>query len=474
MSDDEYYDEDDFETFEHDAMSPRKNSAAGRVSALAHVEPAAIEVQSNETKPIESPEKEKIEEPKESRNTDLETYMAGLELSETDEVNKGISSQFAPLEGTTPNSNSSSTKDKSPSTKSNEAQLSVEKIKSTKESPKNPSPTPSSSIQKQPSASASSPALLHSQPTKETKEINYLQTSKEDSDEEPSPQANSAMDKLSRKSAPYRTDEDKANALRVDALIKELLPDRYPPKKKKGAAKKAAVAKSYYGLNDPKTASADDDDSDIFGVRSGHKNDPTDALSSLDLQLKQMKRELRAKDEKIARIMEHNTLMASHMERLKGEIALLSAKLHEADMELEAKEARLTHATKLRKKLAKKAAASSGPNNIKLDLENENNRLREREQALMEAIDELSLQNEDLIGKLKESMQRELELSSKRASLISHNVASLNDPNQYHGLPKLNAMTAAGGGGEAVAILRTRSEPQDTGKKRSNKKKKSA
>lgn len=37
-------------------------------------------------------------------------------------------------------------------------------------------------------------------------------------------------------------------------------------------------------------------------------------------------------------------------------------------------------------------------------------RLREREQALMDAVEELSSQNEDLIIKLRESMQRELEL----------------------------------------------------------------
>ena len=37
-------------------------------------------------------------------------------------------------------------------------------------------------------------------------------------------------------------------------------------------------------------------------------------------------------------------------------------------------------------------------------------RLREREQALMDAVEELSSQNEDLIVKLRESMARELEL----------------------------------------------------------------
>ena len=43
-------------------------------------------------------------------------------------------------------------------------------------------------------------------------------------------------------------------------------------------------------------------------------------------------------------------------------------------------------------------------------LSTENVALQEREHALLSAVEELSLQNEDLIQKLQESMQRELTL----------------------------------------------------------------
>jgi hypothetical protein len=65
-------------------------------------------------------------------------------------------------------------------------------------------------------------------------------------------------------------------------------------------------------------------------------------------------------------------------------------------------------ARKKAKKVNKVASPVGGKSNA--DLESENSRLREREQALMDAVEELSSQNEDLIVKLRESMQRELEL----------------------------------------------------------------
>jgi hypothetical protein len=65
-------------------------------------------------------------------------------------------------------------------------------------------------------------------------------------------------------------------------------------------------------------------------------------------------------------------------------------------------------ARKKAKKVSKVASPVGGKSSA--DLEGENVRLREREQALMDAVEELSSQNEDLIVKLRESMQRELEL----------------------------------------------------------------
>lgn len=84
-------------------------------------------------------------------------------------------------------------------------------------------------------------------------------------------------------------------------------------------------------------------------------------------------------------------------------------------------------------------------NPLIINLENENIRLKEREQALMEAVEELSLQNEDLLYKLKESMQRELESSSKRAALVSQNIFSRTDST----LPSIHESN----------MLRTNSEP---------------
>jgi hypothetical protein len=89
-------------------------------------------------------------------------------------------------------------------------------------------------------------------------------------------------------------------------------------------------------------------------------------------------------------------------------------KLHEAEVELANKESRLAEALKQKKKAKKSSAGKSSPgghhDKFHSELEAENARLREREQALMEAVEELSGQNEDLIIKLRESMQRELEL----------------------------------------------------------------
>lgn len=79
------------------------------------------------------------------------------------------------------------------------------------------------------------------------------------------------------------------------------------------------------------------------------------------------------------------------------------------------KDAKLQEALKSKKKAMKKQQQlqnqlSPGKEKSLASLEAENGRLKEREQALMEAVEELSLQNEDLIIKLRESMQRELEL----------------------------------------------------------------
>lgn len=183
--------------------------------------------------------------------------------------------------------------------------------------------------------------------------------------------------------------------------------------------------------------------------QANHDFEPTDVLSSLDYQLKLLKKEIKTKDEKIIRLSDHSNMIANQMDKLKGEVARLNSKLHEAYMELEAKDNRLLEAQKNKKK-EKKKQLHNDQNNLSDNpllhaLENENIRLREREQALMEAVEELSFQNEDLIYKLKESMQRELESSSKRAALVSNNVFSRTDSS----LPSIHEAN----------MLRTNSEP---------------
>jgi hypothetical protein len=50
---------------------------------------------------------------------------------------------------------------------------------------------------------------------------------------------------------------------------------------------------------------------------------PLPLMASLDQQLKLLKRELKAKDDKITRLTEHAVMMGTHMDRLKGEVSAL-------------------------------------------------------------------------------------------------------------------------------------------------------
>lgn len=135
-------------------------------------------------------------------------------------------------------------------------------------------------------------------------------------------------------------------------------------------------------------------------------------------------------------------------------------------MELEAKNDRIKDLLKPKKK--KKKSESEGDGGLGAlktipQLEAEVLRLREREQALLDAVEELSVQNEDLIVKLRESMQRELTLSSKRAQQVSHSLlprgvgvaGEVVLPSIYPG------EGGGGGGGRAGEVMRTQSEPME-------------
>lgn len=181
------------------------------------------------------------------------------------------------------------------------------------------------------------------------------------------------------------------------------------------------------------------------------------SIAHLELQLKTVRKDLRAKEDKLARVTEHSMMLSSHMDKLKGEVALLTMKLRDADLELQAKDARLEQALKQRKKANKKSLAASEADVGALG--HENLRLKEREQALMDAVEELSTQNQDLIVKLKQSMQRELELSSKRAALISSTVANMatGDNMSNYRLPNITGSKTHQGGADHV--YRAQSEP---------------
>jgi hypothetical protein len=72
----------------------------------------------------------------------------------------------------------------------------------------------------------------------------------------------------------------------------------------------------------------------------------------------------------------------------------LNGKLRDAELELDAKEARLVEAMKLKKKAKKVIAAARSPakdGGSTASLESENLRLRERETALMDAVSKFCL-----------------------------------------------------------------------------------
>lgn len=62
---------------------------------------------------------------------------------------------------------------------------------------------------------------------------------------------------------------------------------------------------------------------------------PMPLMQSLDQQMKLLKKELKAKDDKIARLSEHAVMMGHHMDKLKGEAAHLTVQLREANLELD-------------------------------------------------------------------------------------------------------------------------------------------
>lgn len=133
---------------------------------------------------------------------------------------------------------------------------------------------------------------------------------------------------------------------------------------------------------------------------------------SLTSQVANLKKELKRATERTQRLTEHSLTLGQTSDQQKLEIARLKEDLRVAHMDIDAKEARAADAMRLRKKAQKKVKALEEAVSDVSALQADNERLRDREAALIEAVEALSSQNEDLIRKLKASMARELELSA--------------------------------------------------------------
>lgn len=141
------------------------------------------------------------------------------------------------------------------------------------------------------------------------------------------------------------------NAARVDALLMELFPERMKEDKKKAKLNaKGKGGKQAYGIGAVNNSKAHDiahyinaqshnhQPSRYSGAEGGssalsplHDSGVADSagggggggdmvLTSLESQMRLLRRELKGKDDKLARVTEHSVMLAAHMDRLKGEV----------------------------------------------------------------------------------------------------------------------------------------------------------
>lgn len=122
---------------------------------------------------------------------------------------------------------------------------------------------------------------------------------------------------------------EKDQAVKINAFLSELFPERYAGgggdggnKKKKGAGKKVAVASKGGAAAAAQHSHhhhyVDEEHEDLTNLS------PENIVSTLDSQLKAMKRELKLKDDKIRQLKDHSNLMATHMDRLKEEVSRMA------------------------------------------------------------------------------------------------------------------------------------------------------
>jgi len=221
------------------------------------------------------------------------------------------------------------------------------------------------------------------------------------------------------------TNSDEENSRRVDALLAELLPHRAKALRAKQSQSQPAPAPAPGPLNGAKKAQAlPYTAQQQYGLGVSTKTveyeSPGSMQPALESQVAALRKELKGRDERLQRVTEHSMQLSSHVDALKGEISQLHQRLRSAELELEAKEQRASDAARLRKKAVKKSAKMAAELEKYNDIVKAVERLQTREQALLEAVEALSGQNEDLIKKLKQSMAREIEASQARVNALSN------------------------------------------------------
>jgi len=250
------------------------------------------------------------------------------------------------------------------------------------------------------------------------------------------------FDQTAAAAASMPSDEDSAR--RVDALLNELLPHRNAKavvfgsqqQVQGGSKAKGQQRRMKQQVAEPPSGHHQHS-SQQFGLGAigprrsladGDEFEGSMTETRLENQIASLKKEMRARDDRLSRLTENSMALSNHCDQLKSEVSQLQQKLRTAELELEAKEQRASDAARLRKKAMKKSAR------LVAEMENYDvlvqtcERLQTREQALLEAVEALSTQNEDLIKKLKSSMARELELTQRQSKMVQR--GAITDPDQ--------------------------------------------
>jgi hypothetical protein len=218
---------------------------------------------------------------------------------------------------------------------------------------------------------------------------------------------------------------EKENARKVDQLLNSLnllpagkyLNSSGVAKQASGKMSRAPLSKA--SLSHPKSNRMAGQVYGVGAVPTEELSDPKRQQSSLEHTIASLKKDLRMRDDRLQRLTEHSMLLGNNCDDLKIQVDDLTQRLSKAEAELEAKEVRVENAMKAKKKFVKKCHQLEEELRGFTVVQSEYERLKDRENALIEAVQELSAQNEDLIEKLKESMRREMDFAQSRVDKIA-------------------------------------------------------